>query len=243
MGDSSWKVEPLLIGSWRGATSVLISNGRHHLIVDTGMPHEAPLLLKSLEERGLKPTDIRYVLNTHFHIDHALNNQLFPASAIYGSQRSYEWCRALYQDLCDDLNWEKLILKYYPEIHDYRRARELMGTLRKIVLRWWDAKRLGDPSRFRWIENHPLPEGLENLITSGHVPGHISLIVRNREQNIVIAGDALLSRHDDAEIMTMIPHNREEFHRDRNRILAMHGRIVPGHGSEFSTEAPTGEES
>jgi hypothetical protein len=33
----------------------------------------------------------------------------------------------------------------------------------------------------------------------------------------------------------MIPHNREQFQRDRNRILAMMGRILPGHDDEFST--------
>ena len=47
-----WKVEELLAGSWRGATSVLISNGRCHIVVDTGMPHEAHLLVKALEKNA-----------------------------------------------------------------------------------------------------------------------------------------------------------------------------------------------
>ena len=48
-----WKVEELLAGSWRGATSVLISNGRYHIVVDTGMPHEGHLLVKALQSRGI----------------------------------------------------------------------------------------------------------------------------------------------------------------------------------------------
>jgi glyoxylase-like metal-dependent hydrolase (beta-lactamase superfamily II) len=101
-------------------------------------------------------------------------------------------------------------------------------------LRWWDRKRLGDPSRFRWIETHPLPDDLEFLLTSGHVPGHASVIVHNGDQPTVIAGDALLTREHDESVFTMIPHNREQFQHDRARILAMTGRILPGHDSEFS---------
>jgi glyoxylase-like metal-dependent hydrolase (beta-lactamase superfamily II) len=234
MGRSNWKVEVLLAGSWRGATSVLISNGGCHIVVDTGMPHEAHLLIKSLEGRGLVPADVEWVVNTHFHVDHVLNNSLFPSSAIYATQESYDWCRSLYSDLLDGANWEKLLLKYYPETLEYARARENMGKLRKFALRWWDRKRLGSPSQFRWIETKGLPEGLESFVTSGHVPAHVSLIVNTQNQPTIIAGDALLSLERDDEVLTMIPCNREQFQRDRARILSLGGRVVPGHGGEFS---------
>ena len=238
----NWKTEVLLPGSWRGATCTLLSRGHHHIIVDTGMPHEAHRLLEALEKRGLHPSDIRMVINTHFHVDHVLNNCLFPESEIYGSQQSHDWCCQAYADLLDEQNWEKLSLKYYPESADYERAPELMGALRRFALRWWDRKRLGDPSRFRWIETHPLPDDLEFLVTNGHVPGHASVIVHNGDQPIVIAGDALLTREHDENVFTMIPHNREQFQHDRASILAMMGRIVPGHDDEFSNHnggAPT----
>ncbi|PYU98373.1 MAG: hypothetical protein DMG26_18845, partial [Acidobacteria bacterium] len=103
-----WKVEELLAGSWRGATSVLISNGRCHIVVDTGMPHEAHLLVKALESRGIGPADVRLVINTHFHIDHVLNGNLFGRSLIYATQHSFDWSRSLYSDLADGQNWEKL---------------------------------------------------------------------------------------------------------------------------------------
>ena len=223
----------LLAGSWRGATSTLLSQGRHHIIVDTGMPHETHRLLEALEKRGLHPSDIRMVINTHFHVDHVLNNCLFPESDIYGSQHSYEWsCRA-YASLLDQ-DWEKLSVQYYPEWADYEKAPELMGALRRFALRWWDRKRLGDPSHFRWIETHPLPDDLEFLVTNGHVPGHASVIVHNNDQPIIIAGDAVLTRGHDENVFTMIPHNRKLFQHDREHILARMGRIVPGHDDEFS---------
>ena len=228
-----WKADLLLAGSWRGATSVLLSNGAHRIVVDTGMAHEAPLLLQALAERGLKPGDVGALINTHFHVDHVLNNFLFPHCRIYASQRSYDWCCSLYSDLRDDLSWEKLVLRYYPETFDYERAHELMGKLRKLGLRWWDRRRVGESGQFAWIENHPLPEGLDAYLTSGHVPGHLSLIVRDGKAATVIAGDALLSRDHDDQVLTMIPYNRAQFHRDRESILAMAGKILPGHDQPF----------
>lgn len=229
----TWKTEVLLPGSWRGATCTLLSRSDHHIIVDTGMPHEAHRLLEALEKRGLHPNDIRMIINTHFHVDHVLNNCLFPESEIYGSQQSYEWCCQAYADLLDEQNWEKLSLKYYPESSNYEKAMELMGALRRFALRWWDRKRLGDPSRFRWIEAHPLPDDLEFMVTNGHVPGHTSVIVHNGDEPIIIAGDALLTRENDENVFTMIPHNRVQFQHDRAQILARVGRIVPGHEGEF----------
>lgn len=231
--ESPWKLDVLLAGSWRGATSVLLSNGRHHLVVDTGMPHEAALMVKAIKERGVHPEDIQGVINTHFHVDHVMNNSLFPKSLIYAPQESYDWCRALYSDLLDEQNWEKLVLKYYPETFEYERARTHMQKLRKLALRWWNVERLGAPSQFRWLENHPLPEGLESLVTSGHVPGHLSVIVENADQPTLIAGDALLSRGHDDEVVTMIPVNRKQFQLDRESILSRTGRILPGHDREF----------
>jgi glyoxylase-like metal-dependent hydrolase (beta-lactamase superfamily II) len=154
---------------------------------------------------------------------------------IYGSQESYEWSRSLYSDLLDEQNWEKLALKYYPETWDYAQAEEYMLRLRKFALRWWDPKRLGNPSQFRWIETQPLPEGLEAFVTSGHVPGHTSVIVHGADPRVVVAGDALLTRNHDEQVLTMIPHNREQSQRDRARILSLPGRILPGHDQEFSS--------
>ncbi len=213
---------------------MLLSKGNHHLVVDTGMPHEAHLLAEAIRRYGLHPEDIRGVINTHFHVDHVLNNTLFPGRVIYAPQQSYDWCRALYSDLLDAQNWEKLVLKYYPEIYEYERARTHMGKLRKLALRWWDVKRLGSTGQFHWIENKPLPEGLEGLITSGHVPGHLSVIVKDSPEPTIVAGDALLSQKDDEAILTMIPVNRKQFQQDRENILKRTGRILPGHDKEFS---------
>ncbi len=162
-----------------------------------------------------------------------MNNSLFSNSRIYASQESYDWCRSLYSDLLDKAYWEKLILKYYPETWDYERAGELMGKLRKMALRLWDPRRLGRRTQFRWTETTALPEGLESLVTAGHVPGHISIVVHTSGEDTIIAGDVVLSRDTEAEVLTMIPHQRQRFELDRARLLALGGRILPGHDTEF----------
>lgn len=238
MTQSAWKVDVLLSGDWKGATSVLLSDGRRHVIVDTGMPHESCQLVAALERRGLRPADIHILLNTHFHIDHVSNNSLFTNSTVYASQESHDWCCSLYSDLRDKAHWEKLILKYYPETWDYERAGELMGKLRKMALRWWDPRRLGRRGQFLWTETHALPEGLDSFVTAGHVPGHISIIVHTPGQDTIIAGDVVLSRNAQVEVLTMIPHQHRQNELDRARLLALGGRILPGHDREFLSTNP-----
>jgi glyoxylase-like metal-dependent hydrolase (beta-lactamase superfamily II) len=226
-------VEVLLTGSWRGATSVLLSNGNVYAVVDTGLPHEAHQLLEALKKKGLNPSDITIIFNTHFHVDHVLNNSLFPSSVIYGTQESYEWCVALYSDMVKEEGWVKRVLKYYPEIFDDERTGANMGKMRKFTLRWWDKERLGSHTQFRWTETQSLPEGLEPLFTQGHVPGHMSLIAPTEGQRTVIAGDALLTRGHDEQVLTMIPQNRKQSLLDRSLILSSGEHIIPGHDLEF----------
>ncbi len=234
MKTSEWKADVLLTGNWRTATSVLLSNGKLRIVVDTGMPHEAHLLLEALEQRGLGAPDIHYLINTHFHIDHVLNNTIFTNSLICASQESYDWCCSLYFDLTDEQHWEQLLLKYYPEMSGYDHVLEHMHQMRKFTLRWWDLNRLGTLSQYRWIEQHALPEGLQPFFTWGHVPGHVSVIIPDGPKPTIIAGDAFVSRANEDRVLTMIPHNREQARRDREKVLVWGGRIFPGHDVEFT---------
>lgn len=227
-----WKADLLMPGHWRGASSILLSNGHEYILVDTGLSHDAHQLLSALDQRGLSTSDIRSIINTHFHLDHVSNNCLFPESVIYTTQESYDWCRALYADLAG-ADWRSLIPKYYPETPEYAHAGELMGKLRNFGLRWWDANRIGASSRFRWIETHSLPAGIECILTSGHVPGHVSLVLRDDHQTTVVAGDALLTRSGDDRVLTMIPYCRAKYQAEREKILAIPGEIIPGHDQPF----------
>ena len=233
MSDKHWKADVLLAGDWRGATTVLLSNGHRRMLVDTGMSHNSHQVLAALAERGLEPDKIDVVISTHFHIDHVLNNCLFEQSQFYATQQSYEWCCAMYHDIQNESNWRQLVLKYYPETLEYERADQMMGKLRNLAMRWWDVDRLGPVSRYHWLEKEGLPDGMDFFITHGHVPGHASLLLEGTEQPIVIAGDALMTRDAGQFVLTMIPQNRCQAQADRGRVLALKGLIIPGHDRPF----------
>jgi len=55
----------------------LIEVGEKRIVVDTGSPKDEDRLVKVLARMKVDPDSIRYVVNTHMHIDHCGCNDLF----------------------------------------------------------------------------------------------------------------------------------------------------------------------
>jgi metallo-beta-lactamase class B len=53
-----------------GLASYLITTPQGHILVDAVMPESTSQIKASIEKLGFKITDIKFVLNTHAHIDH-----------------------------------------------------------------------------------------------------------------------------------------------------------------------------
>jgi metallo-beta-lactamase class B len=53
-----------------GLASYLITSPQGHILVDTVMPEATSQIKASIEKLGFKTTDIKYLVNTHAHIDH-----------------------------------------------------------------------------------------------------------------------------------------------------------------------------
>ena len=53
-----------------GLASYLITSPQGHILVDAVMPESTSQIKASIEKLGFKMSDIKYVLNTHAHIDH-----------------------------------------------------------------------------------------------------------------------------------------------------------------------------
>jgi len=53
-----------------GLASYLITSPQGHILVDTVMPESTAQIKASIEKLGFKVSDIKYLLNTHAHIDH-----------------------------------------------------------------------------------------------------------------------------------------------------------------------------
>lgn len=54
-----------------GLTALLVTTPKGHVLLDAGMPEFAPQVAKNIEALGFKPTDVRWILNSHAHFDHS----------------------------------------------------------------------------------------------------------------------------------------------------------------------------
>ena len=55
----------------RGLSSVLIATPEGLVLIDGGLPQSAPLIAANIESLGFRMDQVRYLLNSHEHFDHA----------------------------------------------------------------------------------------------------------------------------------------------------------------------------
>lgn len=65
--------EPMSIDTlFTGFANTFLLTGEHGVVVvDAGMPHQAARILRAVRAAGYKPAEVRLILLTHGHIDHA----------------------------------------------------------------------------------------------------------------------------------------------------------------------------
>jgi metallo-beta-lactamase class B len=55
----------------RRLASVLITSPSGHVLIDGALPQSAPLIARHVEQLGFRMTDVKVILNSHVHYDHA----------------------------------------------------------------------------------------------------------------------------------------------------------------------------
>jgi metallo-beta-lactamase class B len=74
-----------------GLSSVLIHSPQGAILIDGGLPQSAPLIAANIRELGFKLEDIRIIVNSHAHYDHAggiAELQLGSGARVYASPAS-----------------------------------------------------------------------------------------------------------------------------------------------------------
>jgi len=77
--DESWRqpIPPFRLAdhTWyigtQGLSVVLVKTPEGAVLIDGGMPQAAPMLLERLRSLGVKPGELKYILSSHAHADHA----------------------------------------------------------------------------------------------------------------------------------------------------------------------------
>jgi metallo-beta-lactamase class B len=54
-----------------GVTSFLITTSKGHILLDSGLPETAPLIKQNVTRLGFKLDDVKILINSHAHFDHA----------------------------------------------------------------------------------------------------------------------------------------------------------------------------
>jgi len=54
-----------------GLSAVLVTSPQGHVLLDGALPQSAPLIQKNIEALGFKMRDVKLILNSHAHFDHA----------------------------------------------------------------------------------------------------------------------------------------------------------------------------
>ena len=55
----------------RGLSAVLITSPQGHILIDGGSPESAPMIAAHIRQLGFKVEDVKFILNSHDHFDHA----------------------------------------------------------------------------------------------------------------------------------------------------------------------------
>jgi glyoxylase-like metal-dependent hydrolase (beta-lactamase superfamily II) len=233
--NSHWAVEAVLEGGALQPSVTLARRGKEAILVDTGYQRQEEQLVRELERRGVNVDSVTHVMNTHLHFDHSHNNSLFQKARILCSQQEYEWMTGL----CDQMLKETVALAdiyaYYPELRTLENGPKPIWTMVKLVQKFWRTGRLGRNDQFRWLEGHPLPDGIHALPTPGHVPHHISFIFDTAAGAVLVAGDAVITRGgEDGDIRTFPPTNRARYTETKKTLAAFAGTIIPGHDAPFA---------
>ncbi|HEU5217681.1 MAG TPA: subclass B3 metallo-beta-lactamase [Gemmatimonadales bacterium] len=55
----------------RGLSAILVTGSEGHILLDGGLPESAPVIMKNIRDLGFRVEDIKLILNSHPHYDHA----------------------------------------------------------------------------------------------------------------------------------------------------------------------------
>lgn len=180
-----------------------------------------------LRGKGVDPASIRLVILTHLHIDHASAIADFPDATL----------------VVTEAEWEAATSGSFPAFRGYHRPQfDYAFDFRTAD---FEGENVHSYSTFgRTIDL--FGDGSVRLaFTPGHTPGHQSVIVRLKDRDMAIAGDALyrLAQLEDGAVGPGVMADAHRYRRSLQEFRLFHRQypeavITGGHDAEFYGNAP-----
>lgn len=208
VADGIDRVEGLRVGN-----AYLVRSADGLLLLDSGTPGSAKRVLASIERIGCRPSDLRYIVLTHWHVDH-----------VGGAAELQRRTGA--QVAIHALDAPILTGKERPP-----KGRLAMAAIELLL-------RLERPATDILLGGGETIAGLEVVHMPGHTEG--SIILR-RDDGVLFSGDALLADRDgrvrDPDPSLALDPALAFASAARIRALP-HTLLLPGHGSPAPAETP-----
>lgn len=235
------KIHPYLFIKGQGfpvriASTVFLQTPKENIIIDSGDRRNLLKILGLLKALSLRPEDISHVITTHFHYDHCENNHIFRKAQFITSLREFESFYGIMENIDSAQAVEEILLSQY----------ELLGSRQIDLIKnsiqenkdYWSSVCKKQQHFLLLKEETELFEGIKVIFTPGHSPGHMSVLVNDTliGEQVIIAGDALQDFKwvERSEVSShFICADVKLFLKSKQRIQALSGEIIPGHGTPF----------
>ena len=175
-GKHPWLLPTYMIDETTGTLAIqgfVVDTGSLRILVDTCVgEHQVPIpmgespFLDRLADAGYRPEDIDVVVCTHLHFDHVGSNTRLVAGKWVPTFPNARY-------LFGRIEWEHWSVETGP----YMNAEE---TVRPVL----------DAGRADLVEtDHQVCDEVRLVPTTGHTPGHVSVVIESDDQRAVITGD------------------------------------------------------
>ena len=101
---------PIYFVGTKGLGVYLFTTSEGHILMNTGMPSSGPMIEESIRKLGFKPDDIKLMINSHAHIDHA--GAFAYLKEKYGAQMA-----VMREDVAAMESGDKVDFEYGDELH------------------------------------------------------------------------------------------------------------------------------
>lgn len=180
-----------------------------------------------LRGKGVDPASIRLVILTHLHLDHASGIADFPDATLVVSSAE----------------WEAATSGAFPSFRGYHRAQfDYAFDFRTAD---FESDAVHSYSTFARTIDLFGDGSVRLAFTPGHTPGHQSVVVRLKERDMVIAGDALhrMKQLEDGADGPGVIADAHNYRRSLQEIRLFHRQypeaaITAGHDADFYASAP-----